>query len=305
MKIITSVVNNYIYIELQYHTINKYFQGDFEYIVFNDAKNFEDYTNFNNIEIKKYIEDTCKKLNIKCINIPNEHHRTQIDASTRTSESLNFMLEYQKNNPDKYLIIDSDMFFIDYFNPDKLSKYECAVVLQSRNNNSLHYFWNGLCYMDFNKIKDKELLDWSCYEHCDTGGMMHKWINKWLSTNSTNTESSTHTLPLIEDIRYKKNNRDIIDSDNILFLRHLWSCTWDKNEIPDNLKNNNHIVNYLENDRRNINGKYYCEIYDNCLLHVRAGGNWLKEYEENHLNYTRSLINLVFKLIGNYRIIIF
>jgi hypothetical protein len=54
MKIVTAVVNNPDFIEIQYHTLKKYFKGDYEFIVFNDAKDFPDFSNFGNIEIKKH-----------------------------------------------------------------------------------------------------------------------------------------------------------------------------------------------------------------------------------------------------------
>jgi len=59
MKIVTAVVNNTHFIEIQYHTLKKYFKGEYEFIVFNDAKDFPDYTNDNDITIKTKIEETC------------------------------------------------------------------------------------------------------------------------------------------------------------------------------------------------------------------------------------------------------
>ena len=53
MKIVTAVVNNPTFIEIQYYTLKKYFKGDYELIVFNDAKDFPDMTNGNDITIKK------------------------------------------------------------------------------------------------------------------------------------------------------------------------------------------------------------------------------------------------------------
>ena len=38
VKVVTAVVNNPVFIELQHHTLKKYFKGgDYEFIVFNDA----------------------------------------------------------------------------------------------------------------------------------------------------------------------------------------------------------------------------------------------------------------------------
>jgi hypothetical protein len=43
MKIVTSVLNNPHFIELQYNTLKKFFIGEYEFIVFNDSKDFLDY----------------------------------------------------------------------------------------------------------------------------------------------------------------------------------------------------------------------------------------------------------------------
>ena len=95
MKIITSVVNNVDFIEMQYHTLKRFFKGDYEFIVFNDAKGYPDFTNGGDYTIRERIEDICQKLNIQCINIPNEHHRTELNPLIRTSHSMNYMLKYQ------------------------------------------------------------------------------------------------------------------------------------------------------------------------------------------------------------------
>jgi hypothetical protein len=279
MKVITAVVNNPIFIEIQYYTLKKYLKNDFEYIIFNDAKNFEDYTNYGDITIKNKIIEKCKELNIKCINIENDNHKylnNVNEVSIRASETMNIMLKYQLENPDIYLILDSDMFLIDYLDIEKYKKYNSAVVLQSRenNNNLLYYIWQGLLYIDMNKIKNKELLDWSMiYGITDSGGNTYKWLNNELEENEK--------LPLVEDIRYKNINYRL---KNIYLIKHLWSLSWNKDELPDNLKLNDKLLNFLNNDPRNKNNKYFCEIYDDVFLHYRCGGNWQLEGKELHNN---------------------
>ena len=56
MKIVTAVVNNPDFIEIQYHTLKKYFKGDYEFIVFNDAKDFADFTNDGDITLKNKLK---------------------------------------------------------------------------------------------------------------------------------------------------------------------------------------------------------------------------------------------------------
>jgi|UniRef100_A0A6C0LSW2 hypothetical protein len=276
MKIVTAVVNNPDFIEIQYHTLNKFFKGPYEFIVFNDAKDFPDFTNEGDITIKNAIENTCKTLGIQCINVPNEQHKTIKCAATRCADSMNYILKYQLQNPDKYLLLDSDMFLIDDFDIDKYSKYDCAIVLQSRNNHTINYFWNGIYYFDFNKMKNTELLNWNTCTYCDVGGMMREWLS--LQLNGA-------YIPNTDEIRWTNNT---FHSDNTYFIKHLWSCSWDISELPSGLRNSN-ILNFLSYDIRNKNDKFFCEIYDDVFLHYRAGGNWNGEGMNIHKQLTQSL----------------
>ena len=69
---------------MQYNTINKFikYKERVEFIVFNDAKDWPDITNFNDptTTIKTQIEQTCVSLEIQCINIPNQHHKREFNA---------------------------------------------------------------------------------------------------------------------------------------------------------------------------------------------------------------------------------
>lgn len=267
MKVISAVVNNPVFIEIQFHTLKKYMKCDYEYIIFNDAKSFPDFTNGNNIKIKEDIEEMCKKLNITCINIPNQYHINKTSASDRIADTMNFILTYQKLNPDKYLFLDSDMFLIDDFHLNDYENYSSAIVLQSRNNFKMNYLWNGLYYFDFFKMKNINLLNWNCLALCDTGAMTYQWLLK-----------QTRNIPNTDEIRFSNKK---FHSDNIYYIKHLWSGSWDENEIPDNLKNNDKLFKFLKEDPRNIDNKFYCEIYDNKFLHYRAGSNWEKKKDIN------------------------
>ncbi len=278
MKIVTAVVNNPIFIEIQYFTLLKHFKGShYEFIVFNDAKDFPDFTNDNDITIKKQIEDVCEKLKIKCINIPNEKHKTNLSPCDRAADSMNYILSYQKNNPDKYLLIDSDMFLVDDFNINKYFNFKCAVILNSRNYNKINYIWNGIYYFDMTKMTDIELLNWNLSEGCDVGGMMQKWLKK---------QMGNIPFPNVYELRYGPYTYVIND---IYFMKHLWSCTWNLIDMPENLRKNEKLVHFLVNDVRNTKSHFFCEIYDNAFLHYRAGGNWRKEGLDLHNDLSKIL----------------
>lgn len=279
MKVITAVVNNPVFIEIQHYTLQKHMKCDYEFIVFNDAKDFPDFSNGGDVRIKGMIESTCNALNIKCINIPNNQHIKQTRASVRCADSMNFILQFQKENPDKYLLIDSDMFLINDCDLSAYKDYDCAIVLQSRNNYQTHYIWNGIYYFDFNKMKNIDLLNWNCAPGLDVGGMMQQWL-----------AVQTNDIPDVNEIRH---SNKVFHQDDIYYIKHLWSCSWDMSELPDNLKNNTKLVEFFLSDPRNINNKFYCEIYDNKFLHYRAGGNWENRGMNLHIQLSYKLKDVI------------
>jgi hypothetical protein len=279
MKIITPVVNNPNFIEIQYYTLKKYVIGDYEFIVFNDCKKFEDFTNNYDTSLYNIIKNTCKQLNIKCIDIPNNHHKLTECGCTRCADSLNYMFSYQQNNPDKYLILDSDMFLIDYFYVNEYSRFDTAFVLQTRD--TINYMWSGLVYFNMNKIKNPELLTWNHIQGVlDVGGLTENWLK---------VQNNNQYIPKVEELRYNKKNYD----NNLHYIRHLWSGTWNDNEIPKNIKKNKELIQFFKEDPRNINNNYYCEIYDNKFLHYRGGGNWNREGLNFHLELSNKLKNIL------------
>ena len=288
IKIVTAVVNNPMFIEIQYHTLKKYLKdgggggggaaAQYEFIVFNDAKAFPDYTNDGDITLRAKIEETCHRLGIQCIALANEHHQKVVCSSDRVADAMNAILQYQlqHSQEDKYLLLDSDMFLIADLDINKYSAYDCAVVLQSRSSN-INYIWNGIYYFDMAKMKNKTLLNWNQGYGGDTGGMMHNWLTQQVIE-----------MPKTEDLRWAAPEKTF-HRDSVYFIKHLWSGSWNETELPDQLKARTDLLQFLKEDVRNVGGKFYCEIYDDVFLHYRAGGNWNKEGMGLHNALTEKL----------------
>ena len=276
MKIITSVVNNPTFIEIQHHTLKKYMPGDYEFIVFNDAKTFPDFTNGGDTTICRKIKEMCDKLQIKCILVPNQHHERMDCPVVRCAEAMNFMYDYMLKNKDEYLIIDSDMFPIDNINIDQYRQYDCAIVLQHRDYvKPFQYIWNGLFYFNMHKMNDTDLIRWDKCFNADVGGMTHEWLSK-----------KCDDLPSIYNIRNTSPN--IYNRNGIYFIKHLWSLTWNDKEMPTKL-NNTELATFIRNDPRNNFGNYFCEIYDETFIHYRAGGDWQRRGLGFHNDLTEKL----------------
>ena len=204
----------------------------------------------------------CATLQIQCIPIPNDHHRGTINASDRCADSMNFILKYQKENPDKYLMLDSDMFLINDFDIHKYDNYIMAVQLQG-NVSIGTYMWCGIYYLDFTNLTHIELLNWDCCVGGDVGSGTHVW--------------------------FKKQHAD--HQEQIYHIDHSCSMDWDISHAPEYVKQNTKLLEFLQNDSRNVNGKFFCELYDNDFLHYRAGSNWRQEGMETHRRLTNALKN--------------
>ena len=288
MKIITSVVNNPIFIRLQYHTFKKYCKCDYEFIVFNDAKDFPDSSNGGNIAIRKQIQDVCSELNIKCINIKNDHHINISNFSYRHADAFSQIMNYISLNIDKYFIIDSDVFLIDDFD---FKEYEdkklCGILHCShgpanpfKNVKFFYYTALQLTYIDYTKIKNKELL--MCWKpilgFADTGAESNKWLSKEIENLSSYSE---------------KDLRDNTINGVHFYKRHLSSLCWNKDEAPENIKNKENLMNLLKQDPRNKNDKFFCELFNDKFLHYRAGSNWMNEGLQFHFAFSKALYQVL------------
>lgn len=252
MKVIVPVVNNPNFIRLQYELLKIYMPCEFEFIVFNDAKQFPDYTNFGDTQLRNQIINMCNELGISCINLENDHHQYAVqNASSRHADSLRVIKIYMQSHPDSYLMIDSDMFPISTIPIDKYATYQSGAIVHQRSREK-EYMWPNLFYLDTRSlpIPNFDKMNWDLTPGYDTGAMSHEWLA-------------------------------LQNQNNIFFIKHLYSLGWGKQDIS----NSNYVkelVDFLESDLRNINYKYWCEIYDDCFLHYRAGSNWNGEGKDVH-----------------------
>lgn len=253
MKIIVPVCNNPTFIKLQAHGFAKHIHEPYEFIVFNDCKRWPDFSNFDNPGLYDEIHALCSSLNIRCIDVPNEHHKTEEDPSNRHASTMTFMFSFMKENPDEYVVFDSDMFMIDTLDMNRMRQSTAVVVLQDRPG--IRYFWPNLFYMDMHRVKQVELLAFYKMAGADAGGETHVWLNQQAAS----------------DVGY---------------IHHLPSLTWDT--LPK-AYDYPQLETFLRVDPRNVNRKFFCEIYDTSILHYRAGSNWLKNSFGLHKELTKRL----------------
>lgn len=238
------VCNNPEFIRLQVQTLEKFCQDRFEITIFNDAKLFPDFSNFGDTSIHQKIIDVCAELRIRCINIDNSEDETLISASLRHSRTANIMWhQYEKHLEEPLLVLDSDMFPIRNFSIlDELRDYDFSYTSQVRQD--FEYAWPNLFWCNPPKLQKKDLLDWGIEPFkSDTGG------------------KSSLFLQLQDLMKLHRH-------------QHFVSFQWNKHDIKDRSQFPISVINFCDKDIKNKDGKYWCEIYHDTFLHLRAGSNW-------------------------------
>ncbi len=240
-------------------TLKTFLRGDWTFTVFNDAKEFADYSNLGDVGVRRRIADTCARLNIPCIPLQNQYHQHITCAATRCYHAMQNTLNYQRqggsNVGSRVLGLDSDMFLMRMLDAQELyAGYTAAVVPQHRRNDGgkeVRYFWNGLYYFDYSRIGARATeMDWRCNDVAgvwtDVGGGMHTFLGML-------SESEVYRIP------------------------HKASGTWGFTDFLFDA--GTAWLPFCMSDPRNTGTSFYSEIYDGQFLHFRGGGNWEKRPE--------------------------
>ena len=256
-------------IDIQYKTLRKFIEGEYDYYVFNDAMDCASIINFNNANIGNEIHEKCKELGVKCIDVPQYMHTNRklylfpntevpkniVDAGTRCADATQFVYNYFCEQKDIFLIIiDADMFPIDYINLSELQKYDISYVPQYREKGTIEkgikYIWNALVFLNTNALKPLDRLDFDAGrvfgEPVDVGGQTHFWLEKYKTLGNS--------LTMYE-----------IDCINIT----------PENYLTDGWIKNTHLLEYCEKMSKTF-GKVQKELlFNSKLFHMRGwGGNW-------------------------------
>ncbi len=244
IRILTTVCGSPHFIRAQVAAFRRCLGVPWEFVVFNDAKDWPDATNFGDATMRQQVEETCRELGIRCIPVANQGHRHQPSASHRHCETLRHVMEFVRKEPALHWMIDSDMWPVAFMGPaDVAAMFKGAgtFVKQSRQGpgGEITYAWPNLWWLDTTRV-DSSNLCWDLAPHCDTGGASFTWVSR----------HAVQWLP-----------------------PHLSSGRWGLKDLPKYLHANHALVEFLTQDPRNSEDGCWAELYG-PLFHVRAGSNW-------------------------------
>jgi hypothetical protein len=181
------------------------------------------------------------------------------NANTRAADTLQFAWnQVIKDSSVPVLILDNDMFPVrDFSIFETLGSSVLAGIYSTSPSKDLSilipWIWSGLLFINPSKMARKEIWSFDCGKienvPVDVSGQTFHW------------------LKYAESVGVKPN-----------WLSHHSSLKWKLSDtsvpIPDR------IIEFMEDDDRNQNDKFYCEFYNDTFIHFRAGSNWKKEPAE-------------------------
>ncbi len=289
--IVTCVTNN-TFLELQNKSIQKFFNTDYEFIVFDDSREIKHIISYNKIQTDD-IKKTCNNLNIKYVRIPQKLHKRRGEVLpeafmqrkgehsyddhpvTRCALAVQFAFNYVINNyKDCYLfILDSDMFFIDNFNIDiYMNNYDIMGIKQSRDK--INYLWNGLFICDLLKCNNINNFNWEA----GSVNVLDENNNKTSEAYSCDVGGHNYYYLKKEGYFTSKNNK--LKLEGALHINTLDSIGFLDDKLCEFIKKFAYLPNIPKEAPSGWINKEL--LLNNSVIHIRGGGGWCYHKEEYH-----------------------
>ena len=305
--IVSPHFNRTDFIRLQYESLKRYFLGDFEYIIFNDAKPFADRTNFNNSNCGNEIRECCDELGLKCVDIPQDLHynRTSIfpntyepntqNNTTRGCDSVQYITFYLLNKSFGYLsnksgflfFIDSDIILFNdfdigaYMKGYNASSWDVNIrAYNTHQNKNVVCAWTGFAIFNLDECPNLQEICWDCGKikvedtgeliGVDAGGQSYAYFEKY---KDKIRYKHVPYLPVHDKVDIDKLHEDPFYVTN----KSLESCFYNICKV---FRYSLYIVN-----RGNCSCRKECFGGHNTysFLHIKNGSNW----DGAHISFKR------------------
>lgn len=282
--IFTYSYNRPDFIELQHKTFKKFLQDEYQFVVFNDARDPHLY---------KKIKETCKKLNIKCIKIPQEIHarpylqrgpgESYDNPSVRNCNVVQYSLDhYGFYHDDIVVLLDSDMFLVKPFSIKQfMQNYDVAALPQSQGT-EIRYLWIGLVFLNMATMPNKTTINFNCGKindlHVDTGGYTHYYLQ-------SNPTARVHDMNLMYT--------ETLACDVCCQEKNISACTHNTLVLQQRQCNPS-FIKFLQSGPSTGYHPYYMELLlDQTFLHYRSATNWNGKAQEYHRQKTKILTDFI------------
>jgi len=270
--IFTHCHNRPEFIEMQVKCFKAFIKDDYEFVVFNDAPNQS---------MCDAIVQTCQRLNIKCMRVPQNRPAHRETPSYRHMDGIRFALNTIGFDHDGIVfMIDSDMFPVKPFSVNEYMKgYDIAGDEQFRpcqGPKKVVYISPLTVFMNMKTLPNKKAIDFTGDkvegESCDVGGHLYYYFK---------------ANPKVK-LKFTKVNCIAALSDDAKAV----------NQLDDRTKS------FLKTLKQSFdaNDPHRMQFHvDQTFIHYVAGSNWNHRSPSYHQKKTRLLTNFIDESIKYYQ----
>ncbi len=254
--IFTYAFNRPDFIEIQHITFEHLLEDEYEFVVFSDA------SNANNAHA---IKNTCERLGIKHVRIPQEIHSKpylerwpgenhQAPAIRNVNAVMYSLHNCGFKHDDILVLFDSDLFLVKKLSIRKLM-YEHDIAAAQLTNKHVQYLWHGLCCLNLKKLPNINTLSLNCgrvnNKPIDAGGHSYYYLR------------DNPAVPVLY-FNYFHVNHFRCQS---CTQKEMAICTHNT-ELLKSKDFDNPLIEFLQN-------AHNVDFYHNAsFLHYRGGTNW-------------------------------
>lgn len=269
---ITHSYNRPEFIEMQYKTFKKFMSDDYEYVVFNDAKDES---------FMHQINNTCAHNNIRCIRVPQDIHTRPYlrrmpgdnlqQANIRHANCVQYSLDVIGFDYDGIVcILDSDMFLVRPISLENYMADKHIASFMKRAPNKIFCLCPAFCILNMKMLPNKKSLDFNTGKiygwPVDSGGFTYYYLINHPELRVVSASSLySHQLFLGDTHLNRSADHSIPKEVKAAFYENIG---FNDTEINFLLKKPDTFEFYL----------------DNHFLHYRDGSNDTRQSKEYHIN---------------------
>lgn len=306
VRILTFHYNRPDFIEMQYLTLKKFMQDDYELIVFNDAES---------PEMEHLISSTCKSFGIKCVRFDqNQHKENRLNEyilkglndgglshlsfngknfqgvsthpSIRHAHVIQFAMEkFGYTHNDIVVIMDGDIFPIRPFCLKSSMHGVQLFGIYKTIEERISYFWVPFVAMDMrilpNKCDLKFHPDFIENTLCDTGSQSYHYLKNnpkiatkkfdWLSSSALQQEK----IKILKDKGFTKNEISLIhklhatSSVEFHIEKHFLHYGASSFNMPGSFEKSQYVIAFLKKITRGISHEKYASCNSSFFSNER------------------------------------
>lgn len=273
--IITHNYNRPEFIEIQQKTFKKFLLDDYEFVVFNDARDEG---------TARQIREACASCRVRCVQVPQEIHTRPYlkrkpqdnlhQSNIRHANCVQYSLDILGfRHDDAVLILDSDMFLIRPFSVTSYMSDKDIAAFIKRTPYKVYCLCPVLTFLAMNRLPDKTTLDFNTGIisgwPVDSGGYTYHYLCKHPEVTLKSIDVLYSHQLFLADLHINRFNPDPVP--NEVKATFYMNLGFTDKEINFLLKKPDTFEFYLEKN----------------FLHYRDGSNDTRQSREYHLNKFR------------------